>query len=211
MTTSNKLISLSGRKGSGKDTVFKELCKKFPQYTFKRLAWGDALKKEVHDIFGIPMDLLHADEETKNNTETQVNVGLFLEQAKEIVPWKKWFTAFGFSNGYLTVREVLQLWGTDVRRTQDPEYWVKKIVGRIDTHPNPSDILVITDTRFENELDAIHARNGLSIWIDRHSLKEQDTHESEKDISESCQYSVHGRGYCTPRETVLSISKLAGL
>ena len=112
-----KLISLSGYKGSGKDAVFKELPNIFPQYNFKRLAWADPLKKEVSEIFGIDLKLLHADEETKNNTLTDVTVFSFVCKASwhtnghptvEDNLWKafkdrEW-------GDLLTVREVLQLW-----------------------------------------------------------------------------------------------------
>lgn len=196
----SNLISLSGFKGSGKDAVFKELPKMFPEYNFKRVAWADPLKKEVSDIFGIDLKLLHADEETKNNTVTAIRWDRFWNHYATLAGWSG--LAQGGRPKYLTVREVLQLWGTDVRRSQDPNYWINKTIGLIDSHPVSSGILVLTDTRFENELEAVHKRQGTSIWICREQQDKTDSHVSEKSIADDCMFHIEGRGLQTLGETM---------
>lgn len=61
------------------------------------------------------------------------------------------------------VRRLLQWWGTDFRRAQDPDYWVKK--GIEAAEERYADVILFTDTRFPNEVDAIIDRNGLVFNI----------------------------------------------
>jgi hypothetical protein len=60
--------------------------------------------------------------------------------------------------------KLLQWWGTDYRRAQDPDYWVSKLFVNI---PANLDIALITDVRFSNEADAIKKRGGYNVNIQR--------------------------------------------
>jgi hypothetical protein len=46
-------------------------------------------------------------------------------------------------------RRLMQYWGTDIRRALDPDYWCKRLIQNID----PSKNYVITDCRFDNEVN----------------------------------------------------------
>lgn len=65
-------------------------------------------------------------------------------------------------NNKVKYRPILQWWGTDFRRTQDSEYWVKKLAeglyGFIPEH-----VIIIPDVRFVNEAKFIKDRGGL-LW-----------------------------------------------
>lgn len=60
--------------------------------------------------------------------------------------------------------KLLQWWGTEYRRAQDPNYWVKKCM---DSIPANLDIAMITDVRFPNEADAVKQRGGYNIQVQR--------------------------------------------
>lgn len=64
------------------------------------------------------------------------------------------------------IREALQFWGTEVRRKQDPLYWVKKTMHRVLTFASGNVHTIITDVRFENEAQAIADFAGLVIRLD---------------------------------------------
>lgn len=55
------------------------------------------------------------------------------------------------------MRVILQWWGTEYRRSGDADYWVKRAAEGL-LPPT-----VFTDTRFQNEVDAIRIRGGV-IW-----------------------------------------------
>jgi hypothetical protein len=60
--------------------------------------------------------------------------------------------------------KLLQYWGTEYRRAQDPEYWIKKMFASI---PANLDVAMITDVRFPNEFAAIKERGGYNIRVNR--------------------------------------------
>lgn len=55
------LIGLSGRKGAGKDTVFRFLQEHHPELRIARVAFADALKEEVANVLGVPVWAIEAD------------------------------------------------------------------------------------------------------------------------------------------------------
>lgn len=77
------------------------------------------------------------------------------------------------------MRELLQWWGTDYRRKQDPDYWVKQLT----LGPGK---WTISDVRFENEVTRIRELGG-QVWrVDNPRLQDEPErgHESELVIAE---------------------------
>ncbi|WP_018234212.1 nucleoside/nucleotide kinase family protein [Thioalkalivibrio thiocyanodenitrificans] len=142
-----RIIGMLGKRGHGKDTVADHLCE---VYGFKRMAFADALREEVAEHFGVPVELLL----DRDRKETP---------CKELAPPAPWDVGFrGFMRrilaplGFLkrSPREVLQHWGTEYRRLGpegDPEYWTKKLVGKVRSSGDGD--YIITDVRFPNEAD----------------------------------------------------------
>jgi hypothetical protein len=60
--------------------------------------------------------------------------------------------------------KLLQWWGTEYRRRQDPDYWVNKLTEAI---PGKLDMVLITDVRFPNEAECIKNRGGYNVKIQR--------------------------------------------
>ena len=54
-------------------------------------------------------------------------------------------------------RPVLQWWGQYRRNTEGEDYWVQKLMDRIDSKPSNL-ILAVDDCRYFNEYDALHER-----------------------------------------------------
>ena len=64
--------------------------------------------------------------------------------------------------------KLLQWWGTELRRSQNPNYWVDKTMRSIRAELiNPKAIAIITDVRFPNEADAIKSNGGYTINVQR--------------------------------------------
>lgn len=58
------------------------------------------------------------------------------------------------------VRALLQWWGTDLRRAQDPDYWVDYAFKDYRNWERTYDVVVFTDVRFANEANAILDHGG---------------------------------------------------
>lgn len=64
-------------------------------------------------------------------------------------------------------RTLLQWWGTEFRRSADPDYWVNKLAKRL--AQDKPEIALITDTRFPNEVNFVR-QYGDVIKVHRSSL-----------------------------------------
>jgi dephospho-CoA kinase len=147
------LLALSGAKNSGKDVVGEYLVKK---YGFKRIAFADKLKKSVTALFDIDASLL---EELKNSNDTI----MFFDKNGNA-----WFS--------MTFRELLQRYGTEAHRDVfGKDFWIDHALKGI----NPNDDIVITDCRFENEIEKVKSLGGEIARIVREDLVSKDSHSSE--------------------------------
>ena len=113
--------------------------------------------------------------------ETQVRMYSFAEALKKEVRYvcNKWggqhemiaaWREAGFLPDWVKYEEpkprpLLQWWGTDYRRKQDPDYWVKRLRKTLDDHK--PDVALITDVRFRNEVDFIHSVGGFVVKVER--------------------------------------------
>lgn len=162
------IIGLSGYAGSGKD-LFAELASEIVWSA--RVAFADALRREIAQAFGIsPLELLR----NKQRPNPRLRPPWCTDPAfTEILIERRRDT--------YTPREVLQLWGTEYRRAQDPEYWVKRAAEMVDAcrfigYP----VCLITDVRFPNEAAWVESAGG-QVWrIERPGIEPVNSHCSER-------------------------------
>jgi hypothetical protein len=84
--------------------------------------------------------------------------------------------------------QILQWYGTDVARKNDPDTWVKAVDSRIKAD-NP-EYAIVTDVRFQNEADYIKKAGGFLVEVIRHN-------------ADGSQYLDKGRDPNHPSETAL--------
>lgn len=82
----------------------------------------------------------------------------------------------------VTVRRILQWWGTEYRRAQDPDYWTKAWERKIQQYDLAQTHIVIDDVRFMNELQIIKEQGGLIVKIDRPGFAAGGDHASETSL-----------------------------
>jgi hypothetical protein len=62
---------------------------------------------------------------------------------------------------------VLQLWGAEYRRKQDPLYWLHQVQTKISALPRSTPGIVITDVRYRNGATLIHQMGGQILRVVR--------------------------------------------
>lgn len=150
------IIGLAGQAGSGKSTIADYLAR---HYGFVQFAFSDALYHEVQQAFSLPDQTLLRDRATKEYPTERL--ALINCQDEEFIGVAEQFIAHEprhLHEQALSPRQILQWWGTEYRRAQDPDYWIKQATNfiyqmrRIPPYPELRPALFAeTGTRFENE------------------------------------------------------------
>jgi hypothetical protein len=82
-----------------------------------------------------------------------------------------------------SVRGLLQRLGTEVGRDMiDQNLWVDLAFREVDEHLDAGESVAITGIRFVNELEALHGRGGLSVWVER-GLSPVNSHVSDNALT----------------------------
>jgi hypothetical protein len=151
-------IALTGRMGSGKSTVatyFKD------KYNAAICPFAYGVKTEVYDYLADMHNNKKVSEEfigflTLGQIDQVIAaesllgspVRPVLPSDDEKVQW--------INSRKECLRPILQFWGTDFRRTQNPSYWIDKNIQRVERLvKNGCYTIVIDDMRFPNELQAM--------------------------------------------------------
>lgn len=175
-------LGLAGPAGCGKDTVADHLVRR---YGFLKYSFSDALYREVTEAFGLEDDSLLRQRETKELRDHRLALYKCLDT--------KFFMRMVEHENIADIecprspRQILQWWGTEYRRAQDPDYWVKRAdewiydvmatVGYPELRPQ---FFVNTSVRFPNEQEWIHKFTCGNVWhIRREELAPVNVHESE--------------------------------
>lgn len=153
------IIGLVGFIGSGKGTVGELL----QLQSYKQASFAGVLKDTASVLFGWERNLLEGD-----TVESRV----FREQKDTF-----WSDRFGYD---FSPRLALQLLGTEAGRDVfHKDVWIYALENKIKEIKN----VVITDTRFPNEIDFIRSKGGVIVevrrgerpyWYDHAILQNQD-------------------------------------
>lgn len=146
------VIGISGRATAGKDAIAARLVER---WGFTRVSLADALREEVMTRLPRTLRVIHDMVCGGHNSDDCIRRMLY-----EVKP-----------RGF---RELLQEYGSDVRRHDQPDYWVERWWER----SLNVDRVVVPDVRFENEAKAVLARGGLLWRVERPGTSEGD-HASE--------------------------------
>jgi hypothetical protein len=178
------IVGLSGKKGSGKDTVAKAMADHLAR---RAMAGGPKLRTGIHpmagpmkaicvNFFGLPERAVYGDDAAK---------GLVTDYRWENLPHYREmeddynYSAEGWASepptGFMTVRDFLQHFGTEVARRMNPRVHIDANFREIDRAG--ADVAFVPDVRFPGEVEAIQARGGKVIRLTR--APRSDTHESE--------------------------------
>lgn len=169
MTT---VIAITGRVGAGKDSAADVLV---AHAGFCKLAFADTLRAEIAIAFDLTQrPAILTDRATKEaphdalalrNCKSFCFIGA-VAMATHATVNSEWLDA------PRSPRQILQWWGTEYRRAEDPAYWVNTMAQRIRVRAEGGiSRFVVTDCRFPNELAMLAAKFGAKLWaIERAGL-----------------------------------------
>lgn len=131
------VIGLAGHMGCGKDAVALVLA----EYGYERVAFADAVRAEV--------DYARTACKAPDSMPQEMVDDLWALEYDEVT--RKPTTP--------RARRILQWWGTELRRSQLADYWVRRLEERLQPHGK----YAIADVRFPNECEMVH-RLGGEVW-----------------------------------------------
>jgi len=151
----------------------------------RKIALADPLKEFAMDYLGLPANLLwgtNEDKETVTKYKRSQLPLLTSEDVYDLVMFSDMLTPGEKleEEKFLTIREVLQLVGTELFRKIDPEYWLNK--NRELIKEDSSKLVIVPDVRFENEIVGLQKEGVIVIYLTRNIHGNKDGHSSEKDV-----------------------------
>ena len=139
------IVGLLGFIGSGKGTagdILKDM-------GFTPVSFAKGVEDVAAEMFGWPRHMLEGDTQASREWRERDDPFWSKQMKKDFSP-----------------RLALQLLGTEVGRDVfHPDFWVIRLKKFMDDNPNQN--FVITDVRFQNELDFVHSMNGITVEIER--------------------------------------------
>ena len=167
------LIGLVGYKGSGKTTA----C--------------NIIKKHLDDVVQLNFKDALIEELIANFPELLLEIALIYGYIQEGEELTRDVIDLMFAEKKPLVRALMKNYGTDVRRKEDPDYWVRQWMdARKGTYT------LTDDVRFRNEAQTIKIYGGILIRLERTDLEATDQHLTETEQREiECDYTISvGKG-----------------
>ena len=144
-----KIISISGLIGSGKNTVANLICELSPNLNFQRISFAARLKDTIATLFHYDRDLLEGSSVLSREwRETQDSY---------------WYNK---SDGKIkSPRWILQQFGVEIKKLFCEDFWASIVENEILNHLNQN--FILTDTRFPDEIEMLKKHNTFFIEVKR--------------------------------------------
>jgi hypothetical protein len=173
----------------------------------KKFSMADSLKEIVSGLFHVDINDLYGTNEDKNKKtnlrwENMPSVvtpetcktdmahagvgkdGFSLDDYKKYI--KKELGLTFHEAGKMTVREVLQFFGTDIMRKMYLNVWIDNCVERISA--SSSELSIISDCRFVDELETLKEKGAFLVRLLRNPLNQ--SHDSENNCDNYLKYDL---------------------
>jgi hypothetical protein len=167
-----KIIGISGKAGSGKDTAYSLLNNYLQErgYSSIKLSFADKLKESLGILFGFDVNRLSHDFKYKESDKLDDGT---MDPACERLG--------------MTRRVIMQKYGTDAMRENfHQDVWIISLELSILRGEHNYDYGILTDARFLNEINFVKRLNGKMIKIiregDLNTLTKETSHLSETDF-----------------------------
>lgn len=175
------LVGVSGKMGSGKDTVASLLAERFSQAGDKVVirSFADSLKEEVARLVADAL-ISQSEQDFCDSVTSWSKISSIHAQGllKVLHPLATSLLEQRVEANEVTaellyrnpadkplVREVLKFWGNDVRRAQNPDYWVDMAAEYAKEQRDMGVSCIIPDVRRQNEAGFIKDAGGLLVRL----------------------------------------------
>jgi len=163
------IIAIGNRARNGKGTAAEaivEHCDRIMKPVL-HIGWADALRNEVTNAIreygGNVKELLMRGVQIDEDRDGFVHHRIPSWVEAESNPIIELLSPYGKHP------KLLQWWGTDYRRAQDVNYWVKQGMQTVNNFIKkyPNGVVLISDTRFLNEAQAVKDAGGVILLVSR--------------------------------------------
>tara|TARA_B100001059_G_C17835119_1_gene587525 strand:- start:854 stop:1639 length:786 start_codon:yes stop_codon:yes gene_type:complete len=144
--------------------------------------FADPVKDMCINLFGFTYEQAYGTDDQKNQTLSDIRwedmprfQNMKLMKKMPVDAKKSW----NWREGEMTAREFMQFFGTDIMRKIHPNVWTNACLNKITKEG--SDLAVVADVRFPNEVEAINKAGGKVLRLERDV--HNDNHESETALS----------------------------
>lgn len=206
------IIGFAGKAASGKTTAARHLHGKQPD-NIVILPMAQVLREEVETFIrqvgkedSVP--LIYGDQDDK------VRVFHIDEQkAQQVCPgWDEYLAVNADiqdrqGQSAVTVRRILQWWGTEFRRAEDPDYWTKAWEKKVRQLDLEATHVLVDDVRFVNELEVIRSNGGQFIRVIRPGFNGANNHSSENSLDGYDDWELVINNDCSLEEFLAKVEK----
>lgn len=166
-----QIVGILGEKGHGKDTFAKYVMAE--TVDFRVTHFAESLKRMCAEIWGLTEAQMHDPQIKEAPLPTPIAMDEQIEAMRRAAGLPDIPLAGKIAR---SPREIMQFFGTEYVRAAQDDYWIEQVRKNV----RRGGSVLIPDTRFPNEADAIRAMGGMLIRIVRVDLvKSGDTHKSE--------------------------------
>lgn len=172
------LIGLGGRKESGKDTVADFLA---AADDVVKIGMSDSLHETLLTLD--PWVYVSTADEALLSAEQQD--ALYTHWAQGLARYSEIHAALGYTEmkKISEVRRLLQVMGTEVGRDMiSPTLWADLARAKASRLLADGTSAVLTGIRFANELWLVRELGGVSVFVERAGLRNEDSHRSETEV-----------------------------
>jgi len=147
----------------------------FPYIKF--YSFADLLKKMCIDVFGLHPDQCYGSDAHKNTSTDYKWEDMVTKVTKDEYKTSIRTDNETYKTGDMTAREILQYVGTNIFRHMYGGVWADATIRLIEQEN--TELAIITDCRFPNEVEAVQKAGGKVIRLTRNPYGDSDTHKSE--------------------------------
>ena len=192
------IYGINGKKRSGKDALAKLMKRIDPEqvYIYK---FAQPIKEAIgYGFLKLHLPISYADLDGESNYDRE-RLEFSLDQTFDIMDYANQYLGLDIDKVWLmekltelgdetsqtfSIRLLLQYYGTEIGRHTNPDIWVDLAKDVCVSKDTLHDFVLITDTRFPNEVDMIRSIGGEIIQVVRDSSTiNNDTHASENSLA----------------------------